>query len=280
MQVTKAYSGETTPGTSAARQISYGITNTSVVYGGKTDFLNQTIADFLHDECGVNATYEVRNGSTEKFLWINGVPFLFAVIGTYSHFYGPYSIVAVSAVANTLFSATASGVYSFSLMFTGNPETSFVLRFKNYNGSILTCPFCFMKAENVVNGKGVLVWRANNTISGFAATSANGIDLNVDGTMDETSFSSTATNYFPVLQSKASNKAADPDKIPLVPLMVGVWQIPGVYCHLANWNIPAAMTMTTENQTEFSISGRRFISTTTDTLATTYINMGLIEVTD
>ena len=284
MQVTKSYSGTITPGSTSNRQISYGNTATASHYANKTDFFNQAIADFLRGECGVDAAYEARESSTEKFLWIYGVPFLF-LIATYAYVpYGPYNGTAIQSTgtANTpVFLSASSGDYSFSLVFTGNPKTAFALRIKNRNGALNnTYDFRFMKATNVATGGKATLWLYGNSVTATAFTTQNlnGIDLNADGTMKESSFSTDTINFCVGIFSKAVNKAESPRKFPLVPVMAGIWQIPGVYCHLVGYGLPAALGADVENQTEVDIAGRRFIVTSLDAFAAGYLNMGLIEV--
>lgn len=288
MQTKKSYSGTITPGSTSTRQVSYGDSTTASNYANKTDFFNQTIADFLRDECGVDAAYEARNGSTAKFLWIYDVPFLFLIPTAYYGFYGPYSGTAIQAAGTSsssitkVFNASTSGEYSFSLIFTGNPSTAFALRINGYNGISATYDYRFMKATNAATGGKAVVWVYGNGLSTAAltTTNANGIDLNDDGTMDRDSFSTDTINARVGLSSKAINKTANPGKFPLVPVMAGIWQLQGVYCHLVGYGLPVALDATVENQTEVRIGNRGFIVTCLDEFAAGYLNMGLIEVTD
>ncbi len=283
MQVIRAFSG-TLPavGSAAARPFSFGMTNTASMYTNKVDFVNQTIADFLHDDCGVDAVYEARDGSTHRFLWICDVPFFFSMASNVNVFtvYGPYSTTALGQTFS-LFSGAAAGAYSFSLAFTGNPATGFALRFKVYNATSIQTNilFRFMKATNLCNGKQSLVWvYGNDATIANTIPNANGIDLNEDGSMDRDGFSSTVVAYHPSLNAKTANKLGAQGKFPLVPMLIGIWKPEGIYCHIRGFDLPEALSISTEIQTELMISGRRFINTVAESPRAGFINMGLVEV--
>lgn len=297
MQVSKVYSGTLeNVGTTGTRQVSYGLDTTITTYPAKADFINQSIADFLHDECGVDAAYEARGSSTEKFLWVYGVPFLYAMPTASSNFfnlYGPKYATALATGSTTttvtnysaFFSAASSGLYSFTLYFTGNPKTGFALRVRGYltTASISTSfTVRFVKATHVGSGVDATVWMygnpsiASNGTFGFT----NGVSLNEDGIMDESSFSSATISYQPSLMSKAINKTSSPGKFPLIPMMVGVWRLSGVYYYLTGYGIIPPVAASSVNQTEVEIGGRRLIVTTPEILTAGYINIGLIEVDD
>lgn len=284
MQVLKSYSGEIDVGSTANRLVSYGAAVTVSLYTNKVDFLNQTIASFLHDTCGVDAAYEIRAGSTEKFLWIYDVPFLFTN-PNYMLFYGPFSgnvLIGNSSSHPGVFSGPAAGVYSFSLVFTGNPETGFALRFMPYNVKTINANliFCFFKAKNTASGGNSVVWKLGTTVTNGLVGGTNGIDLDESGNPIQSSYSTATVQYLPYLFSKVTNKAAVPDKLPLVPIMVGIWKLTGMYCLPNGYNLPTPLGVTSENQTEISISGRKFIVTIPSINNTTsgVLNMGLVEV--
>lgn len=291
MQVTRSYAGTLADvGTTSARQLSFGAAGTQTAYWNKIDFINQTIADFLKNDCGVDVAYEIRDGATVKFLWIYDVPFLFSGSSSTNSFYlyGPYnttSIAGTSANVPTFFGAysgTNIGVYSFSLIFCGNPETGFALRFKTYNSSAVKSATCFrfMRAKNTLTGGNAVVWCWGDATAAYGVeNNANGIDLDENGEMIESSYSTAVISYLFSLNGKAANKDSSGGKVALVPLMIGVWQVPGIYCHIRGLNLTVATTLTTEIQTEIEISGRRFLQTVNENAASGYINMGLIEVT-
>ena len=286
MQISKSYSG-TLPsvGSTSNRTYIFGVASTATVYQVKLDFINQTIADFLHDECGVDAAYEVRYGDTNKWLWMNGVPFLFVLRSNSSGVWlsVPYDTSApTSNYSISVFSGKSSGIYSFSLLFAGNPRTGFSLRFKAYNSAaVAPTGFRFMKAKNVANGKDAMVFVYGNPSINTPGVggNANGIDLNEDGTIDPASFSGVYISYLFSLYGKDVNKNSAKGKFPLVPMMAGIWQLTGIYCHIRGFGIPAAQSCTTEMQTEIEISGRRFLNTVAEAAGGSYINIGLIEVT-
>lgn len=292
MQVTKSFSGTLDNlGSSSARQVSYGATATESTYWNRNDFLNQTIADFLHDDCGVDAAYEVRAGSSNKFLWIYDVPFLFSETtistssGQQSRFYGPLNGATLYYAVNRCFASASSNTYNFKLNFCGNPSNGFCLRFVLYGTSIPNSgyKFVFCKAKNMLTQKDSVVFKYSNvtpTSNILILNAANAIDINEDRSIDEISFNTDHVPYTPVLQTKNAIKADSGGKFPLVPLTFGIWKTTGFYLHPKGFGLPNALAASNEVQTEVSISGRRFIVTTLDDLKSSYINCGLIEVND
>lgn len=297
MQVSKSYSGNiASVGSATARQASYGADANITTYQNRVDFVNQTIADFLSTECGVDAAYEVRAGSSAKFLWIFGVPFLFANASATSYyfgFYGPFNATVLNtgstSSTNTpnlyslFFPNNNSGTdYNFTLYFDGDPDAGFVLRIRIRTAAISNgFFFAFLKATNIINGKNAVVWKYSlKNSSEYFGYYANGIDINEDGTMDLDSFSPTPVDrYVPRLSSKAIDKTSNPGKFPLVPVLFGVWQAENIYQQPGNFGLPEALTTITETQAAIEIMGRKFIITCSDSSTAAYlrIDLGLIE---
>lgn len=299
MQVTKTYSGTVSLEDAAERRtISFGTSSTVSVYPSKVDTVNTIIANFLRTECGVDAWYMPKSGSTDSFLWIWGVPFLFNIAGknSYAAFYGPLSGSALNAGAasspkynaglSTLFNGE-TGTYSFGLVFAGNPNNGFALRFKTYNSTSVSQYFAirFMKCVNLINGLNSVVWGAENVYSTNSDTTSvllgglNGIDLNADGTIKEDSFSNTLMAYDPLLRTKPVHHSSNGGALPLVPLCVGPYRANGIYLRPVGFGIPYAVSVSTEVQAEITVSGRSFLVTNSDSININYINMGLIETT-
>lgn len=299
MQVSKSYEGSIeTAGSPSARQVSFGATGTVSNYQNRVDFVNQTIADFLHDECGVNAVYEAREGSEYKFLWVYDVPFLFSPTSSsyyYFGFYGPFYGTSLnpgsSSTANgstgvlngsvgysLFFANTASAVaYKFTLYFDGDPENGFVLRVQCQSASISNgFLFAFAKATNLINGKDAVAWKYGAGINWW-----NGIDLDKDGTMDPGSFSSDYVPITPYARTKAVDHTNNPGKIPLIPITAGLWKLKNMYQRPFGFDLPEAVITTTPNQVAVDIAGRRFVVTNVDNTGTTaYLSCGLIEAVD
>lgn len=288
MQLIKTYEGVLDPvGATGVRPSSYGVAGNVTVYPAKVDFINRLIADFLKNDCGVNAAYEMRGGDTASFLWVNGAPFLFApptASVNYFNFYGPfYAPALVTGSGTSFFVRATAGDYSFRLAFAGNPKTGFALRATPYyatNSFAATLCFRFARATNLLNGRDALVWVYNNTVTNTIVSDANGIDLLEDGSMDAGSFSSPAITYLPSLNGKAVNKTSAAGKFPLAPLLIGPWKLSGIYQHVRGFGLPSALGSHVDAQCEVEISGRRFINTTYESVAAGYINLGLIEVDD
>lgn len=305
MQLRKYYNGSISAlGSTRARTYSYGNTRTISQYDNKTDFINQTIADFLHDDCGVDATYEIRQGSTEKFLWIYGVPFLFSensISGTSLtgiNCYGPtIGNISVQSLSYTqriyIFASPSNVLYNFSLVFAGNPKNGFCLRFSPYNSTsiVANTNLIFVKTKNILNNKDSVVFNypaQSFTVPG-PIKNCYFVDINDDGSPDlvNTSFS-YMIGYFPHLLSLPNNLSFDfsDNKFPLVPIMFGYCKANGIYCVPTGFGLPAAQSGTIEVQPEIEIAGRKFIVTSIDgnngsaSNGAIYINLGLIDVTE
>ncbi len=302
MQISKSYSGTVeNPAVTSARATSWGVTSKPNLYTNLVDFLNQTVADFLHNDCGVDAVYEVRAGSDYKFLWIYNVPFLFnpSYSSSYpmTNFVGPLSAAFLSngqGQSNSNWSsklfaeiptAANGGSYAFGLIFSGNPNTGFMLRIKTYPGTAISSvfSFCFARARNLLNEKDAVVWkyRPYTNASPYFNECMNGVDLEEDDSMDVESFSTNVAVFSHILDTKKVLRTSNPGKLPLVPMAVGgIWRLAGVFQRPANFNLPVANTATVEQQTEIQIAGRKFIVASNDISNANMMNFGLIEVTD
>ena len=299
MQISKSYSGTVeSPAVTSSRDISWGVTSKQNLYTNLVDFVNQTVAAFLHNDCGVDAVYEVREGSDYKFLWIYHVPFLFAPAARSSYpmtnFCGPLSAVILSTGQynnatwySKLFAgiptAANGGSYAFGLIFSGNPNTGFMLRIKTYPGTAISSvfSFCFARARNLLNEKDAVVWkyRPYTNASPYFNECMNGVDLEEDDSMDVESFSTNVAVFSHILDTKKVLRTSNPGKLPLVPMVVGgIWQLAGVFQRPANFNLPVANTATVEQQTEIQIAGRKFIVASNDISNANMMNFGLIEV--
>lgn len=299
MQVSKTYAGTVSLGTTVKRLVSYGVSSTASVYSSKVDTVNSIIAQFLAEECGVDARYQSGAESGDSFLWIYNVPFLFNIAGTnsYASFYGPLSGAALNSGTDVsptynkglskLFDGE-SGTYSFGLVFAGNPDNGFSLRFKTYNTSSISRYFIirFMKCVNLINSLQSVVWSAENIFSSGDDTTASdllggmrGIDLNADGSIKTDSFSNNPLVYRPLLDTNRVHKTSNAGALPLVPLNIGPYRANGIYLRPCFFGLPNSASSTAEIQAEVTISGRSFLITNTDGISNGSINMGLIETT-
>lgn len=301
MQITKSYEGTVTlEAATEAREYSYGYNRTINVYPSKVDTINEIIAGFLRSECGVNAYYETRTGSDYPFLWIYNVPFLFNIPGAerYVVFYPPLGSAGTtsSTVSSTSSTTTQTNLfftdgvrYSFGLVFCGNSNTGFSLRFK-FTSVSTNLVFRFMKCENIINGTDAVMWSSTNVYadgtstlpSGGSGVSAvggmNGIDLD-DGSINKDSFSTAAMIYDPRLHTKAVHRTSNDGALPLVPLLIGPYRANGIYLRPRGFNLLNAHSLGTEVQAEVTIGGRSFLITNSDGISPMLINMGLIETT-
>ena len=310
MQIFRQYTGEVIGTETAARPTCYGATGTYMCIEARREFFNQSIADFLHDDCGVDAAYEIRGGDTLKYLWINNVPFIFQFTSasTFYLLYSPYNsnanylIMGNSSAESAyyVFESQASGNYNFGLSFVGTPD-NFVFRIRPYNNSwynsYYTC-LTFIRGESLLTGKSVSMWSKGNAFyTSSSGTKSNGegkpmfgVEINDDGTPDWENFafkgssSLFAVHYIPLLSSIASVYNTGPSKIPLVPVVIGPWKTKGLYLYPSTCpTVPSAVQINTEIQTEFETAdGRRFINLVfpfNSASISYYANIGMIEVT-
>lgn len=294
MQVRKVYSGALEDVTeTVTRPYSFGMTATMQLNAAKTEFINQTIADFLSQDCGVDAAYEDRGSSGQKWLWIFGCPFLFTdPASTSNHkvgLYGPFS--TVSLTENFSFELFSNKNYYAAFQFAGNPSTGFSLFAYGYNSSHLRSGFKVVKATNILNGRNALFYalgdqQTYSTSSGsqpappIMVANARCVDFDETGAPVKESIG-TGMPYMPFIDTTAGMYSANSGKIPLVPIRVNLWELTGCYCSPRNWGLPSPYEVTAQLQVEFEIGGRRFISTTPNSGSlTNYINLGLIEVTE
>lgn len=267
-----------------AREYSFGSTRTAKVYPSKVDTVNSIIASFLRSECGVDAYYGQRAGSDYDFLWIYNVPFLFNIPGAerYVVFYPPLgSAGTISSTVNTSGNPTQTNLfytdgvrYSFGLVFCGNPNTGFALRFKFMPSTSVSTNlvFRFMKCENIINGSDAVMWSSTNVYANGTTTlpsgsvgvsdigGMNGIDLDGNG-INKGSFSTEAIIYDPRLHTKTVHMASNEGALPLVPLLIGPYRANGIYLRPRGFSLPLAHSLGTEVQPEITIGGRSFLIT-------------------
>jgi len=311
MQIKKSYSGSLDSlGSARARVIGLDTTVSMNQYDSKTDFVNQTIADFLHDDCGVDAKYDVGNGSTEKFLWIYGAPFLFidsATSGTsitYCYCYGYLNNLTTNSQPVVLenptnrrlafFLSPTSLNYSFSLGFVGNPKNGFCLRVISYGTTVFSnfIPL-FIKTTNILTGQNSMVYTSPNAVTANNPASmlynAFPVTFNSDGTIDhEHTNNQYPSGYIQAIgtsQYTQSSKDLASGKFPLIPIMFGGIHKPnGIYMVPVGFGLPNALSFNIETQPEVTINGRKFILTSlpgaSNSSGLAFISCGLIEVTD
>lgn len=300
MQVSKTYTGTVTlEDKTEKREYSYGQASTITCYPSKIDTLNSIVAQFLYEECGVDARYGVGKRSDYSFLWIYGVPFLLGMTGANNqlYFYQPFG-GGSSQKSNYASTNTATDIslfsgarYSFGLVFAGNPNTGFCLRFKQYNSTAVTNVLIlrFMKSENLINGADSVLWSAINhdatTQGSTTATATNlftgfrAIDVAGNEPIEESYSGNTSMNYSCLLQSLSAHRNYNEGALPLVPLTIGPYRANGIYLRPRGFGLPSTHTLTTEVQAEVTIGDRSFLIASSDTMSYNTMNMGLIETT-
>lgn len=305
MQVSRTFQGEVTlEDATVDRPRSYG-GDTAInikVYPSKLKALNEPIAQFLQTDCHMSwedAHYETGPDSEWPFLWIYGVPFLFAVTGTSNSMYFYYPAFAGSGyIGSTGYqsggeaasvSPFSGSKYAFKLSFCGNPKTCFCLRFSGYsavtgNSTSLTLPLVFAKAQNIINGADSTLWRIRNYSVGQPTYSYAlyygffGMDIGTRRKLMQDTIPSSMVQYCPLLWTIKEHKNANEGALPLVPFMVGPYRLNGVYLSPRNYDLPNPNAVTAELQTEITIGNRSFLVTNSNSTGS-YINMGLIETT-
>lgn len=319
MQVVKNYSGTINAGTSSAREYTYGQTSTTSIFTNVSDFICETIANFLHDDCGVEeAVYEAREGSNYKFLWIFNIPFLFYPVSGGSgssayrctNFYSPFSMgycngksgYSSTSYASTLLSAALTANtdvdYGFGLYFDGNPKSAFSLRFSIYGASTPSAyfHFNFVKCKNVLSGKDSIIWTfvTNNNGSSSSAWSAStrtiALDLNENGTIDTDSGETGLEEKHTVTVCSTGMKTKNPGKFPLIPVTFGSIYISNdLYLVPYNFGIPSTESVTKAIIPTVTIANKEFIvssmvsstqsSNASNEKSYNYIGLGLIDTT-
>ncbi len=293
MQVQQTYSGTLESASeNITRPYSYGMTATMQLNAAKTELLNQTVAGFLSENCGVEAAYEDRDASGQKWLWIFGCPFLFACpasANTRADIYGPFS--TVSLTADVVLTAFSGNGYYLILRFFGDPSRAFSLVALGYSSSQLKNGFKVVKSRNILNGRKALFYALGDRVTNTSSSSsqpapppmvagARCVDFDEAGAVVAASIGENMP-YMPLLDTTAQMYNANSDKIPLVPIRVNLWELEGCYCYPRNWGLPAAYNMAVQTQAEFEVGGRRFITTTPDSGGlSNFINLGLLEVTE
>lgn len=319
MQVVKNYSGTINAGTSSTRHLYVGSTANSSVYASVVDFINETIADFLHNDCGVEeCVYEIRESDPYKFLWIFNVPFLFYPTnggsGTSTWrstvFQSPFNMgysngksgYATTSYASTLLSAALTANidvnYDFDLYFDGNPKSAFSLRFKNYGASVpsLYFHFNFVKCKNVLSGKNSVVWSyvSNNNSTSSSSWAANmvinAIDINEDGTVDADSGERSLAEKHTITICATTMRQKNPGKFPLIPVTFGsIYVAYDLYLIPYAFGLPVSAGCNTVIIPTVTIADKEFIissyisSTMSSNVANemlyNYIGLGLIDTT-
>lgn len=298
MQIEQVYTGtvESTALT-VVRPYSYGIASTTTLYSTQTDTMNQTVANFLKDTCGVDAAYEDRGDTGYKWLWIFDVPFFFTHPTGSSPksnlLYGPYSTTPVGEDA-PFETFNANGTYTIRLRLFGDPSTAFALALFSRN-STTSGPgtYKFVKATNILTQGNAVFWALGNTITTVGSNPysskevayGNAIDLDSSGALVVKSLV-TQVPYRPYQYTSAGQYELNFDKIPLIPIRFVLWELKGCYCLPLQWGLPNPVYWYNPTQTEIEIAGRKFIITVNpyDTyysnISSSYINLGLLEVTD
>lgn len=289
------------------RYVSYKNANSGMsCYTNKINLINQSIADFLSQDCGVDAAYEKRgptsSGADQNFLFIYGVPFMFFTGDAENviKVYGPYDQTITETLSSNkgFFESATSPDYDFSIIFNGNPKTSFFIRFIPYGDSALSSTIVcrFMRGKNILNKKDGLVWFFGQTqgdnisrttytpvATGQAVKKIWGVDTDLLDDKNFISENSFTANYREMVIAQSFDPVDytnNPDKFPLIPVYVGPWELVGAYLHPTSFNIPGALALGVANQTEIEVAGRRFMITCDTSYSNSRANMGMIELAD
>lgn len=286
--------------TSTSRPYIYGLTSTDSMSIIATDFLCSTIADFLANDCGVDAAYEVRSGDSNKWLWVYGMPFLpnikYNRTATATSISSPYGGSSNACFlyngSSTIFNSYSTGDYNFTLYYYGNPEDVCVLYIKGNYGTSGTGRFCVLKTKNLVTGGSSVTALNQNSSSGIYAA----YDLDTSGALVWDS--SIAANAYPkgytnILNLQYPDASKNSGKLPLVNMVLGIHYCEHAFLTPNADMVPAGVTIGTLVQPEFTVGDRTFInfanwgsaqntnaiSSVSSAFSSSYTNLGLVEVT-
>lgn len=297
MQVTRHFSGVFNSGSTKAFHYAYGSSSTTSLYEGVVEELNQIVADFLANDCGIEGVvYEARGTDTQKYIWIFDSPilFLYAVSSNipYVVMYMPYAnnVLINTSTSTRLAVSTSDWTYSFYLYFSGNAKSGGLLRFSTYAGSvpIAAGSFFINKLLNICTGKDAVYVSCP---AFFTLTTYMGYKYIWD-TDENDEVLITKGFAFNTLLNTANNAWNFGEKYPLIPLYVGPYKFLNLYYFVANnasgFRPPDGNRLTVEVQTEFSLDGRQFISyyftnfgaATSTASGASFASMGLQEVTE
>ena len=276
---------------------------TTSQYDTKVDLVNQSIADFLHNDCGVDARYGTGEGSTDKFLWIFGAPFFFldtATTGTSLTYWEARAynnstqnrelILSAKAKSRLAFFANpTSGAYKFALYYIGN-STEGCLRIQHYNSNYPNFSLIIAKTKNILLNQDSMIYSVYQTIDTATTTTRElipnigAVTFNADGSIDKSHTNNyTLTSYYQLLGTPDFTNYNQPlsgGKFPLIPIIFGVHKPTHMYCLPCGFGLPASATVSTETIPEVTIQGRTFAVTAPPGgggAASSYINCGLLE---
>lgn len=277
MQRSKHVTLSITLGSTTARKTKWGDTTTATMYASQNDALNTAIATFLK-ECGVtNAAYEYRtaNGdaSTEKWLYINNIPFFFYHIysataaSNYFGVSGPNYKYQVSS-AYYPWSAANSATADFYLFFCGDPNSSWALRLSANGATAPTTAttFRYLKATNMcTNATGAIYFAGNQTVTlggyvtgGHCCLSGTAVDKN--SVPDYGTTTQTTNDYINVhTGGHVKEYMMANSKMPLIPITAGVMQADGAYKMITGMNLSACQATSVATQTEQTVGSTKLI---------------------
>ena len=303
MQKSKTFSGSIGAyNTATSRPTVYGLTaNTSGVSAIATDFLLGTIADFLANDCGVDAAYEVRSGNAYKWLWVYGLPvFTYfqttstgptTVMGPFGYNYNTTAYPLGGSVS--LFETYSNGNYNFTLYYYGNPDDVCVLYVKNnLSTSVGTLRLCVLKTKNMITGGNSVT-----AVSQYQNSGAyNSYDLDENGALvwdNSISQFAYAKGFSNIINLQYTDATKNAGKLPLVNMTFGIHYCEHAFLTPNSDMVPVGVTIGTLVQPEFTVGGRTFINfanwgSANNTNAinssygapnSNYTNLGLVEVT-
>lgn len=230
MDVIKQYSGTIEEDTLTKTIHRYGKTGTLDVKQSKTEKFNSILAEFLA-ECGVDAEYD------GNYLWVNGYPIVFYFSGTYNYYY--YSLpFTTSDTSFTTYGVVFSGTtYNFKLRLLGEPTSAFVLliSYSVATPAFYSSPvFRFYKAKNILSGRDARI------ISTGTGSKIAAVDLDESGLPVDIDRNSEAATDAWTISTLATDFTDNPDKVPLVECIQGIFKMAGCYKNFLNDSFPKA----------------------------------------
>lgn len=291
--------------------VNYGTSATTNVLGSAVathsvrDQLADIVEKFLKNDCGVNVRRiqsHPTSAGTISCVVIFGVPISFVPVASATKDYTmQYKVgfpmgngfelpTSTPALSSGQSGAPSTVPYKFSLVFTGNPESAFVLRLVNYGASATNTMELFIaKGVNLVSERDAVVFSYAISSTGKLGSVhyANLKDTD-DGQLidlDTYSYSDTVT-LSPVLETTEADAEAVGNRIPLIHNAVKFISMNDVYVTPRNFGLPTPATNTVISQPEFIVGDRKFIQTANSTGAvgsnsvSAPIGVGMIDVSN
>lgn len=249
-----------------------------------SDLWNETVATFLA-ECGVNAAFEVREGSEYPFLWIDDFPYLLTRGTASDQTLRCHTPGNISLKINIFDGGVITKVRTMGLVFNGNPKGWFTLRFFDENftessgfvGFGITQSMVSLRKYSVIS---LLVSNTNKDVISYPNESGSHYIseyMSIDREVSELDISSVSV-------APEFIKSDFGIKFPLIPItsvLSGVTLVDiGRYRYVNAQNLPSYKNWDILYQPEFELGGRKFWLSSRSLDAPDQFSLGLVALDD